>query len=138
MSLPAETSTEYAPLVAAWVAIVDDHPAVRASLGRALRFEGLDVKMFASAEEFLEHAAPSAASCIVLDMQLPRMSGHELMHFLERERAPAPPVIFITAHDDMLAAVGACCAPYGQLRKPFEIEALLRLIRPLLAAAGKR
>jgi FixJ family two-component response regulator len=115
-----------------WVAIIDDHESMRSSLARALRLEGIRAEMFVSAEDFLDHAAPTAPSCLVLDMQLPGMRGHELAHFLDRERPPRPPVIFITAHEDMLKLLDSCCAPHGRLMKPFDIDALLSLLAPLL------
>ena len=120
----------------AWVAIVDDHESVRSSLARALRFEGIHTRVFASAEEFLEHPMPTPPTCLVLDMQLPGMSGHELAHFLERDGRPRSPIVFITAHDDLLASLDSCCAPRGCLRKPFDIDALLALVRPLIAATA--
>lgn len=114
-----------------WVAIIDDHPSMRSSLARALRLEGMRVEMFASAEEYLHLATPVAPRCLVLDMQLPGMKGHELAHYLEKDRPPAPPTIFISAHEDLLGSLD-CCASHGRLRKPFDIDALLSMLRPLL------
>lgn len=115
-----------------WVAIIDDHPSMRSSLARALRLEGILCEVYVSAEDFLERPGPTAPSCLVLDLQLPGMSGHELAHVLEHERPPRPPIIFISAHEDLLESVNGCCAPHGRLRKPFEIDALLALVKPLL------
>jgi FixJ family two-component response regulator len=114
-----------------WVAIIDDHESLRSSIARALRLEGVRVESFGSAEDFLAHAMSSEPVCLVLDMQLPEMSGHELMHFLQRCRPPLPPTVMISGHDDLLAALDGCCAPYGRLRKPFEIDVLLALVLPL-------
>jgi FixJ family two-component response regulator len=117
-----------------WVAIVDDHDSLRSSLGRALRIEGIRAELFDSAETFLDHQAPSAPACLVLDLQLPRMGGGELAQYLERERPPRPPTVFISAHEDLLASVDGQCCSLGRLRKPFHIEELLSLVRPLLSA----
>jgi FixJ family two-component response regulator len=114
------------------VAIIDDHESMRSSLARAFRLEGIRAEIFSSAEEFLDRAASPAPCCLVLDMQLRGMRGHELAHFLARERPPQPPTIFITAHEDLLKSIDGCCAPHGRLRKPFEIDALLALVTPLL------
>ena len=119
-------------VAASWVAIIDDHQSVRSCLTRIMRLEGIRAAVFASAEEFLDHSAPTAPSCIVLDMQLPGMSGYTLAQFLERERPPLPPTIFISAHDDLLASVEDDGLAHGRLRKPFEIDALLALVKPLL------
>jgi FixJ family two-component response regulator len=115
-----------------WVAIVDDHRSVRSCLTRVMRLEGICATVFASAEEYLEHSAPTAPSCLVLDMQLPGMSGYALAEFLERERPPLPPTIFISAHDDLLSSVKDVRLAHGTLRKPFDIDALLALVKPLL------
>jgi FixJ family two-component response regulator len=111
-----------------WVAIIDDHESMRSSLARALRLEGIRTEMFASAEAYLAHSPKTAPRCLVLDIQLPGMRGHELAHFLETERPPAPPIIFITAHEDLLKSLDGCCTAHGRLRKPFEIDALLALV----------
>ena len=115
-----------------WVAIIDDHHSVRSCLTRVMRLEGIRAAVFASAEEYLDHAAPTAPSCLVLDMQLPGMSGYTLAQFLERERPPLPPIIFISAHDDLLASVEDDPLAHGSLKKPFEIDELLALVKPLL------
>ena len=115
-----------------WVAIIDDHRSVRSCLTRVMRLEGIRAAVFASAEEYLDHAAPTAPSCLVLDMQLPGMSGYTLAQFLERERPPVPPIIFISAHEDLLTFVEDDRLAHGRLRKPFEMDDLLALVKPLL------
>lgn len=131
--MPQEASSDEVrgPAADPWVAVIDDHVSLRSSIARALRLEGIRVESFGSAEDFLDHTTSSAPVCLVLDMQLPRMSGHELTHFLEQRRPPLPPTVFITGHDDLLAALDGCCTPYGRLRKPFDIDALLALVLPL-------
>src|SRR4029450_3112445 len=113
------------PVADKWVAIIDDHQSVRSCLTRVMRLEGIRAAVFASAEEYLDHQAPTAPCCLVLAMQLPGMSGYALAQLLERERPPLPPIIFISAHDDLLASVAADHLAHGSLRKPFEIDALL-------------
>jgi FixJ family two-component response regulator len=115
-----------------WVAIIDDHESMRSSLARAFRLEGIRAESFASAEQYLDFSPPTPPCCLVLDMQLPGMRGHEFAHFLERERPPLPPTIFITAHEDLLASIDRCCAAHGRLRKPFDIDSLFELVKPLL------
>ena len=115
-----------------WVAIVDDHESMRSCLGRIMRIEGIRAEMFGSAEEYRDHSAPTAPSCLVLDMQLPGMTGHQLALFLDRERPPLPPTIFISAHEDLLASLQGDPLAHGMLRKPFDVNALLALVKPLL------
>src|SRR5262245_34875505 len=81
------------PVADTWVAIIDDHQSVRSCLARVMRLEGIRAAVFASAEEYLDHEAPTAPSCLVLDLQLPGMSGYTLAQLLDRERPPLPPII---------------------------------------------
>jgi len=115
-----------------WVAIIDDHRSVRSCLVRVMQLEGIRAAVFASAEEYLAHPASTAPSCLVVDMQLPGMSGYALAQLLDRQRAPLPPTIFISAHEDLLAAVEHDRLAHGTLRKPFEMDDLLALVKPLL------
>lgn len=115
-----------------WVAIIDDHESMRSSLARVMRLEGIRALVFTSAEQYLDHSGATAPCCLVLDMQLLGMSGLELAEFLERERPPLPPTIFISAHEDLLESLDAGHLAHGRLRKPFEIDALLALVKPLV------
>ena len=117
-----------------WVAIVDDHESMRSSLARAFRIECIRSVTFASAEAYLAYSPATPPFCLVRDMQLPGLRGLELAQLLERERPPLPPTIFISAHEDLLASVDGQCCSLGRLRKPFHIEELLSLVRPLLSA----
>jgi FixJ family two-component response regulator len=119
-----------------WVALVDDHESMRTSIARALRLEGICTVAFASAEEYLDHSAPKAPCCLVLDMQLPGMRGLELAQFLDRERPPLPSTIFITGHEDLWASLDGNILVHGRLRKPFELEELLRLVNPLVCGGA--
>jgi FixJ family two-component response regulator len=120
------------PVADTWVAIIDDHQSVRSCLARVMRLEGIRAAVFASAEEYLNHQAQTDPSCLVLDMQLPGMSGYMLAQLLERERPPLPPIIFISAHEDLLASIADDRLTHGSLRKPFEMDDLLALVKPLL------
>ena len=117
-----------------WVGIVDDDAALRTALARALRGNGICVETFASAEEFL-HRPGGQPDCIVLDIHLGGLSGFELQDLLT-SRGDSPPIVFMTAHDDIpcerLRSRTAC----GYLRKPFETRALLALLRPHLRCSS--
>lgn len=115
-----------------WVAIIDDHQSVRSCLSRVMRLERIRAEAFASAEEYLAYPASTGPSCLVLDMQLPGMSGYALAQLLHRERPPLPPVVFISAHEGLLASLEHDGLAHGSLRKPFEVDDLLALVKPLL------
>ena len=115
-----------------WVGIVDDDESIRRSLARYLRVNGIASQTFGSAEEFL-HCESSLPSCLVIDVQLGTSTGFELRDRLAARVQTIPPIVFITARDDLVTlqqtnGEGAC----GWLRKPFRADDLLALIRPHL------
>ena len=115
-----------------WVGVIDDDLSIRCSLARVFRVDGIRVETFASAEEFLDRTVPGEPKCIVLDVHLGRLSGFELQDRLAAAGSSTP-IIFITAHEEIPSSrlarrAGAC----GYLRKPFDTEALIALVRPFL------
>jgi len=110
------------------VFVVDDDQSTRESLRNLLRSTGLNVQTFASAHEFLTSQHPDAASCLVLDVQLPGCSGLELQQELAKDHAPLP-IIFITGHGDIPMTVRAMKAGAIEfLTKPFRDEDLLNAV----------
>ncbi|WP_295478967.1 response regulator transcription factor [Sutterella sp.] len=100
--------TTEAPLVR----IVDDNRELLDSLAFMLRCEGYDVAAYESAAAFLAADSPSRGGCLVLDVQMPGLSGIELFNVLGM-RGYDVPIIFLTAHADVDMAVyvmreGAC------------------------------
>jgi len=109
------------------VYIVDDEESVRRAVGRLLKAEGMRVRAYASAEEFLD-SGPEKAAILVLDIRMPGMSGLELRDRLTAQGA-AIPTIFITAHDDEETRAAALrTGAVAFLVKPFEDDALLAAI----------
>lgn len=78
------------------VSIVDDDPSVRNATRSLVRALGWDVRVFESAEAFLNSDRASDIACIISDVQMTGITGLEMYEAL-LERGPAPPVIFITA-----------------------------------------
>jgi len=78
------------------VFVVDDDRSMRESLRDLLCSTGLNVLTFASAHEFLTHRRPDVPTCLVLDVQLPGLSGLELQQELAKDGAQMP-IVFITA-----------------------------------------
>ena len=114
------------------IAIVEDDASFRRAVERLLRASGFEAHTFASAEEFLKSAVPQSHACLILDLDLPGMSGFELASHLSAS-APPRPMIFITAQDDDSLREQASMAPNTVfLRKPFVGAALLEALRSLL------
>jgi FixJ family two-component response regulator len=113
----------------ATILVIDDDPALRASIGLLLRSLGLDAQLFASISEFLEADLPNGPTCLVLDVRLPGRSGLDL----QRELAAANreiPIIFITGHGDVPMTVQAMKGGAIEfLTKPFRDQELLDAIQ---------
>jgi FixJ family two-component response regulator len=113
-------------LMAPLVSVVDDDVSVRKSLDRLIRSARLEVRVFASAEEFLNSDHPCKADCLIFDVRLPGMSGIELHRHLLASKCEVP-VIFITAHgsDDGARLAAASEWTVAYFIKPFGGDELL-------------
>ena len=110
------------------VFIVDDDASLRDALKSLIRSVGLQVELFASAQEFLERKPPDVPSCLVLDIRLPGISGLEFQRKLA-EAGLFIPIIFITGHGDISMSVRAMKAGAVEfLTKPFRDQDLLDAI----------
>ena len=111
-------------------AVVDDDISVRESLEGLIRSAGLEVRVFASAEEFLNSVHPGKADCLILDVRLPGMSGIEL-HRQLMARSFKVPAIFITAHgyDDRTRSQTHSDWTVTCLTKPFSEDELFDAVQ---------
>ena len=111
------------------VYVVDDDTSVREALSSLIRSAGLRVETFASAQEFLARPQSDAPSCLVLDVQLPGLSGLDLQHELAAAQITLP-IIFITGYGDIPMTVQAMKAGAVEfLTKPFRGQDLLDAIQ---------
>jgi len=110
------------------VCVVDDDPSVRRSLKRLIRSAGFTVEAFASAQEFLERPRPDIPGCLVLDIQMPGLSGLELQDEIAAAKLNLP-VIFLTGYGTVPASVRAMKAgAVDFLEKPVDDNTLLDAI----------
>jgi RNA polymerase sigma factor (sigma-70 family) len=110
------------------IVIVDDDHGIREALTSLLRAKGWKVFSFDSAQAFLSAQLPDSPSCLVLDLQLPGISGLELQEKLAANGGP--PVVFISGHADIPSSVKAIKAGALEfLSKPFDDDELLGAIR---------
>src|SRR5271157_4664918 len=118
----------------ALVYVVDDDPSVREGVARLIRSAGLTAKTFASGEEFLAAPRPKMPGCLVLDVNLPGLSGLDLQQELTKSDVQVP-IIFLTGHGDIPMTVRAVKAGAANfLTKPFDDEELLNTIRRCITA----
>jgi two-component system response regulator MprA len=114
------------------VLVVDDEPAVRDALERALRLDRYDVETAADGQEALDRLAERAPDAVVLDVAMPRIDGLEVCRRL-REAGDRTPVLMLTARDavdDRVAGLDAGADDY--LVKPFALKELKARLRALL------
>ena len=120
------------------VFIIDDDVAMRETLGSLFRSVGLQVELFGSAREFAQIKMPDAASCLVLDIRLPGVSGLDF----QAELADAGiriPIIFMTGHGDIPMSVQAMKAgAVDFLTKPFRDQQMLDAVVRALERDQKR
>lgn len=115
------------------VSVVDDDLSVRKSLDRLIRSVGLEARVYASAEEFLDGTHPPQTDCLILDVRLPGMSGIELLRHLVARNYKVP-VIFITAHgsDEVARSEAASDRTVAYLIKPLDADELLDAVNTAL------
>jgi RNA polymerase sigma factor (sigma-70 family) len=110
------------------VYVIDDDPAIRRSLSRLLRSHGRRVETFAKAREFFDKTIPPGPACIVLDLQLPDISGLDVQGLIGRKHETMP-IVFISGHGTVSDSVRAMKAgAIDFLIKPFESTELILAI----------
>ncbi|MCW2285891.1 two-component system response regulator FixJ [Rhodoblastus acidophilus] len=111
------------------VHVIDDDEVIRETLGILLRGEGFEPQTYASAAEFLARVDANTQGCIVTDVQLPGVSGIDLIVSL-RQRGVTLPVVVITGHANLSLAVEAMKRGAADfIEKPCSAAALLAAIR---------
>ena len=115
------------------VYIVDDDLPVRRSFERLFKLAGFAVASFASAEDFLERCPAGARGCLLLDVQMPGLSGLDLQQELDAHNIFLP-IVFITGKGDIPMTVKAMKAGAADfLRKPCDESELLEAAREAIA-----
>jgi FixJ family two-component response regulator len=117
--------------------VVDDDARVREAMEALLRSSNRKVKTFASATRYLESSRPEdVSSCLILDIDMPEMSGLELQQKLLGQ--DGPPIIFLTGFGDIPSTVKAMKAGASEFfTKPVDDTELLHAIEQALAAADR-
>jgi FixJ family two-component response regulator len=110
------------------VYVVDDDPAIRASLDSLLRSSGFRVRTFCSARDFRNLQIPDDPVCLLLDIRLPETNGLDFQDELHQADIHIP-IIFMTAHGEVPESVRALKAGAADfLIKPFHPQDLLNAI----------
>lgn len=120
-----------------WIAIVDDDPSVLKALARLLRTRAVEARTYTSAQAFLASLPDGLPECLIVDLQMPEMTGLELQRQLNREGIHIPTIV-ITAHNEiemreLCTAAGAA----SYLLKPLQDNTLLAAINDVRAKTAR-
>ena len=115
------------------IAVVDDEESVRLALARMLRASSFEVSIYRSGEDFLESLKTVMPDCVVLDFQMPGLTGRDIQRALSVAKLPLP-IIIVTAHDqpslrEKVLADGAVAYFTKPLRRDTLIAAVDQAIR---------
>jgi two-component system response regulator MprA len=119
------------------VLVVDDEPAVRRALERALTLDDYDVELASDGQEALDALASAPADAVVLDVMMPRVDGLEVARRM-RKAGDRTPILMLTARDaidDRVTGLDVGADDY--LVKPFALRELQARLRALLRRAGE-
>ena len=118
------------------ILVVDDEPAVRRALERALKLDSYEVELAADGREALDHLADNPADAIILDVMMPGIDGLEVCRRM-RAAGDRTPILMLTARDAIDDRVnGLDVGADDYLVKPFALRELQARLRALLRRAG--
>jgi FixJ family two-component response regulator len=118
------------------ISVIDDDASVRAATENLLSSHGFLVHTFASAEEFLQSTCLRESACVIADVQMPGMSGLDLLILL-RAQGHNLPFVFITAFpEDRVRAQALNAGAMGFLSKPFAAPDLIESVAVALGQRG--
>ena len=118
------------------IAVVDDDQSVREGLENLITSVGFGVKLFASAEDFLDSGVSSQTDCAIFDVRLPGISGLELQQRLVADGQRLPIVIITAQGDERTQDEAVAAGAIAFLKKPFKEEVLLTALESALKRNG--
>ena len=126
------TATEPTPGL---IAVVDDDASFREAMTDILLFWGFGVESFESAEAVLACASLQTFDAFLLDVQMPGLSGLQLIDRLRANRVTAPVILVTSCNDAATRKHAARAGALSLLGKPFNADELIGLLRQALSAA---
>jgi FixJ family two-component response regulator len=110
------------------IAVIDDDESFRVALVESLSSLGYETSGYASAEDYLRGIADGSFDCVITDVHMPGMSGLDLTKRLAALGSTTPVVLITARSDSSLEAKAAVAGAVCLLRKPFEINDLIKSI----------
>jgi two-component system response regulator FixJ len=115
--------------------IIDDDQAMLDSLSLLLTMEGYSVRTYESARRFFDTNKHHACGCVVTDMNMPGMSGLDLLAVMKEQNISIPTIVITAVRDLRLSVNAMRQGAFAFFVKPFDAEALLTSIRSALMRA---
>jgi FixJ family two-component response regulator len=138
VTVPPKSSTESASKKEPLVFIVEDDPSMQRALGNLFQSVGLEIEVFGSASDMLKSKLPDVASCLVLDVRLPGLSGLDFQAELAKANIHIP-IIFMSGHGDIPMSVRAMKGgAVDFLTKPFRDQDMLDAVVTAIERDRKR
>lgn len=118
------------------VFIVDDDEAVRDALGILARAQGWEVHLFDSAPAFLAESprVSGSSACLVVDLQMPKMNGAELLEHLKDTHQQLPTIVLTAWSEGKLASRALDAGASQVMAKPFDPVHWLNAVREVLVS----
>ncbi len=126
------------PKILPWVAVVDDEEPIRRALLRLLRSAGIRARAFVSGADFLASLNASQPYCVVLDLNMPEMSGFDVLLSLKQSSAQIGVVVITGHHSADIQARAMLAKPLAYLRKPMNDQALIDAIGLAFSQVSQR
>lgn len=118
------------------VLIVDDDAPIRQLVGTVLRREGYAVDLAHDGQEAIDALRVSRYDAIVLDLMMPRVSGYEVLDFIQREQAESRCVVVVSAAASQDIDKADRSVVRALIRKPFELRELIEAVRSCIQGDG--
>jgi len=119
------------------VLVVDDDPSVLRSLNRLISASGFSVKIFAKPSELMASEIPTSNACMVVDIDMPEMTGIEMCEVLQSSGRGLPAILITGRTDARTRSLAAQSDAVAVLFKPFDKEPLLDAISRALALSTR-
>lgn len=114
------------------IAVVDDDASFREAMADILLFWGFGVELFESAEAALAAPGLNRFDAFLLDVQMPGLSGLQLLDRLRQDQVAAPVILVTSRNDEATRKLAAKGGALGLFGKPFDADALIGLLRQAL------
>lgn len=112
--------------------VLDDDDSVRGALGSFLRSLGFKIETFSTGQQLLASEQLSQVSCVISDVQMPAMSGFEVLGLLQQMNPPVPVILLTAFFEESLKQKALALGAVAFLSKPFQSQEMLKVLGTVL------